>query len=70
MPLLYDTDRTHDWAVHGRMGTDLEKSKAEFRAEHRRMLESTKETPLKEYREEINRLYTLYEIDYNGCNLK
>lgn len=33
MPLLPDTDRTYDWAVHGRMGTDMEKSKAEFRAE-------------------------------------
>ncbi len=33
MPLLPDTDRAHDWAVHGRMGTDMEKSKTEFGAE-------------------------------------
>lgn len=33
MPLLSDTDRTHDRAVYGRMGTNMEKSKAEFRTE-------------------------------------
>lgn len=33
MPLLPDTDRAHDRAVHGRMGTDMEKSKAELRTE-------------------------------------
>lgn len=46
MPLFLDTDWAYDRTIHGRMGTDMEKSKTEFRTE----------TPLKEYEGEIKRM--------------
>lgn len=37
------------------MGTDIKKVKQSLEQKHWRMLESMKETPLKEYREEIKK---------------